>query len=328
MKVINNEVKLAKVLVTGATGFIGSALVARLLRDGYSVRVISRKQCAGLLGDVEMVNADLLHASHALDLAVKDCDFIFHCAGELNKIDMMKDVHVNGISNLMSAAIKHGRIKHWVQLSSVGAYGKIHIHENVIEEITEDSSLAPKGEYEITKTIADNFLIYSSSKHGFYYSILRPSNVVGKEMPNQSFKSLLKAIKNGRFFYIGTKDSIANYVHICDVVDALVLCLSKPAARNQVFNISNDCKLSDIVASISFHHGKAPSSLCLPQWLLRAIVRCIPKFFNFPLSQSRINALISRTHYSTAKINEYLEFLPRHSIPEFAVKYLNESVEK
>lgn len=319
---------MVQVLVTGAGGFVGKSLVRRLLLAGFKVKVVSRTSLNIHPEGVTLIVADLTKPSSTLMEAVSGCDYIFHCAGEINNISMMRSLHVNGLANLLEAAIKCGNLKHWIQLSSVGVYGKVLGRPSGYREVNEKTISNPSGEYEVTKEEADRILLSASKLHQFTFSILRPSNIVGLKMPNNSFECLLRSIITKYFFFIGSTNSISNYVHVDDVVEALILCAKHPKAKNEIFNLSNDCKLSSIVSIVSASRGIKPNNFCIPIKLASVIVKCIPKFFNFPLSQSRINALISRTHYSTAKINEHLEFLPRHSIPEFAVKYLNESVEK
>ena len=162
------------------------------------------------------------------------------------------------------------------------------------------------------------------SKDSFFsYSILRPSAIVGEDMPNKSFADLLSAIKNGFFFYVGTVDSLCNYVHVDDVVDALILCAVDKRAKNQIFNLSNDCKLSDIVEKISRWKGRSPKFLCIPEKPLRFLVMLLSKIVNFPLNENRIDVLISKTTYPNKKMQDFLGYSPIRAIPDFVVEYLD-----
>jgi nucleoside-diphosphate-sugar epimerase len=194
--------------------------------------------------------------------------------------------------------------------------------------ISEKSPLSPKGEYEITKASADKFVINTCRESSICYTILRPSNIVGVGMPNKSFGALLRAISEGKFFFIGSKSSISNYIHVDDVVDALLICISDDRAKNKVFNLSNDCALSDIVSEVSIFTDINPKPLCVPENLVRFSVWMITKFIKLPLSKSRIDALVSRTSFPSHYIREVLGFIPSKHIPQFAVdylKYLNET---
>ncbi len=188
--------------------------------------------------------------------------------------------------------------------------------------------MEPQGVYKLTKIHADEIIKEKSILNSYTYSILRPSNIVGLKMPNQSFGQLLNAIKNKRFFYIGSKSSISTYIHVDDVVDAILICAKDNKAKNQVFNLSNDCPLTDIVERVSNHYGFTDNFACLPESLVRFTVFILNKFIRFPLNKSRIDALTSKTTYPTNKIENILGFIPSRPISLFAVEYLKKLNEK
>jgi nucleoside-diphosphate-sugar epimerase len=140
-------------------------------------------------------------------------------------------------------------------------------------------------------------------------------------MPNQSFRCLVESIIKRHFFYIRSSHTVSNYIHVDDVVSALLLCSRSSKATNQIFNLSNDCKLSDIVLSLSLHKKMKYKNPIVPEWLLRFMVSIFRSFCNFPLTQNRIDVLVSMTYYSNSKIERLLKFSPKRFIPEFAVEY-------
>ena len=115
--------------------------------------------------------------------------------------------------------------------------------------ITENSDTNPVNEYEKTKTISDEMVIKSSA-NSFSYTILRPSNVIGPSMTNQSVRKLIKLV-NLRFFFIGKKDAVCTYVHINDVIRAMLLISFNPKSRNEIFNLSFDCSWEELITQIS-----------------------------------------------------------------------------
>ena len=194
-----------KAFVTGASGFIGNALVAQLIGEGYGVKVLTRKIDHQFNSQVELVYGDLISETLNLNRVLLDCDLIFHCAGQLKGDENMRQLHVEGTAKLLVSALrssaKTGRPVHWVQLSSVGTYGQakpVNSKRNVTEKTLEN----PSGEYETTKTEADK-LVISMASNLMSYTILRPSNVVGPQMNNQSFRALLLTIKKHKFTHIG-----------------------------------------------------------------------------------------------------------------------------
>jgi nucleoside-diphosphate-sugar epimerase len=309
-----------KALVTGANGFIGRSLTKRLVNDGFIVRVLSRSKAKHQLDNVDVIYGDLASGEDDLFNIAVGCDVIFHCAGEINDQHKMQALHVEGTKKLIDAINKSidldGKPKHLIQLSSVGAYGP-SIKPNQARVVTEECECNPEGEYEITKTLSDQLIINSSHT----YTILRPSNVVGLFMKNQSFRGLLSFIKKRQFFFIGSKSSIATYIHVDDVVEALVLCALDKRAKNQIFNLSNDCKLIDIANSVALSYCLQGHFLCLPEKPLRWLVWLFSKFFRLPLTNARIDSLVSKTTYPSTKIKDVLGFSPVRSIPDFAVEY-------
>ena len=109
--------------ITGGTGFIGRALVRRHLAAGDTVRLLSRRlgDNVALPDTVQAFHGDLTGAVGSLVPFVDGVDVLYHCAGEIRDLTRMYSVHVTGTKNLCFAA--GHRIGHWVQLSSVGAYG-------------------------------------------------------------------------------------------------------------------------------------------------------------------------------------------------------------
>ena len=103
------------------------------------------------------------------------------------------------------------------------------------------------------------------------------------------------------------------------MVAALVLCSQAPRAMNQ---ISNDCKLFDIVLSLSLDKKIRHKILIIPEWMVRFVVRVTLNFFKLPLNQSRIDILVSRAYYPNTKTKRLLRFSPKKSIPEFAIEYI------
>src|SRR4051812_28239212 len=113
------------VAITGGTGFVGRSLVMRHLDSGDSVRVLSRRpgNQTGFPDAVKVYSGDLVCAGNSAVLArvVVGADILYHCAGEIAHASRMTLLHVDGTRKLVEAA--NGNIGHWVQLSSVGAYG-------------------------------------------------------------------------------------------------------------------------------------------------------------------------------------------------------------
>jgi len=178
------------IAITGGTGFVGKQLVNHHIQLGHQVRLLSRKSSLKeenakfFIGDLSDPNVDLSSFLHSVDI-------LYHCAGEINNEHLMQELHVNGTQRLIEAA--KGRIEKWVQLSSVGAYGICRAGT-----ISESSIEKPFKIYEHSKAESDRLVKQSGIPH----VILRPSNVFGNNMPNQSLRGLIRTISSGIFFFI------------------------------------------------------------------------------------------------------------------------------
>jgi nucleoside-diphosphate-sugar epimerase len=292
------------IAITGGSGFIGKQLVNRHIQQGDQVRLLSRKSPSKDV-NAQYFPGDLSNPSVELSSFVDNVDVLYHCAGEVNNESLMQELHVNGTQRLVDAA--QGKISRWVQLSSVGAYGACRDGT-----ITEDSKERPFGVYERTKTESDKII----QKSGIPYVILRPSNVFGVEMNNQSLFQLISVINKGLFFYLGRKGALANYIAVEDVVEALFLCGNRDNAQGEIYNLSQTIAIEKMVLSFSLGLGVKGRFLRLPEFPVRVLAKVFTIFSKFPLTTTRIDALTSRCAYKSNKIIEELNFEFKSTLEE------------
>lgn len=308
-----------KIFITGGNGFIGRRLVHALYQHGHTISVLSRDSNCAFPDGIQVVKGDLTSEDCQLEQALEGCELVFHCAGEVRDVAAMRRLHVDGTQQLIKTVLKEAERKeraiHWVQLSSVGAYGPPEGAADSDRVVTEDTPTHPQGEYEVTKTESDESVIRASGKM-LTFSIVRPSIVFGAEMSNRSLRSLGTMVRKGLFFYIGRPGAVATYVHVDDVVDVLVRCGSDPRAKGNVFNISNDCPLEKMVEGMASALGVSPPCLRLPESFVRIAARVVAKIPGIPLTQERINALVGRTSYPSLKLEQELGIKPRISVPD------------
>ncbi len=295
--------------------------------------MLSRKEQPAVPGR-EVFNGDLLQPHDALRGFLEGCNLLYHCAGEINDTDLMYDLHVRGTSNLLKAVSEKinltGEAFHWVQLSSTGAYGKRTLSNLEADvSIDETFSPAPVGEYEVTKTISDELVIsFSEIEPLFTYTILRPSIVVGPQMPNQSFFQLSAMVRKRLFFYIGSKKALSTYVHVDDVIRALVICATDPRTKGQIFILSNDCLLSEVIDSMADVYNVSRPTLRVPVYVVRLLVRLASPFVRLPLTDDRIDELVKNVGYSSIKIEETIGFEYQASIPQAMPALLSQYIKK
>jgi nucleoside-diphosphate-sugar epimerase len=298
------------IAITGGTGFIGRHLIAKHLAQGDEVRYLTRGNPVPALNGAIPFKGNLSSNSLSLQKFLKEADVLYHCAAELKDEALMNTTNIQGTANLLAAT--RGEVKRWVQLSSTGVYGNPR-HK----EVTEDSPINPQNAYERSKAAADALVTVAGSEQQLEYVLVRPSNVYGIDMPNQSLFQMIHMIDKGLFFFIGETGAIANYIHVENVADALMLCgTTKLPVNGQVYIISNHCLLEEFVDIVAEALHKKPSRLRLPEPWARFIAGLGKKIRKFPLTSSRIDALTNRTIYRSDKIETELGFSHRVSMRE------------
>lgn len=289
--------------VTGGRGFIGEQLIMRLVAEGAKVRVLSRRKPLKNPLGVEFSEGDLTLPHSDLLRFVDGADVVFHCAAEIHDEYRMHLVNVLGTRRLINAA--RGCIGRWVQLSSVGVYGPISAGV-----VTENQPEAPTGKYESTKTEADILVRAAVAEGAFSAVLLRPSNVYGPTMRNRSLFHLIRAVDRGLFFFIGCPGAAANYIHVDNVVEALIRSANAPHTDVGIYNVSDHRSLEDFIGIIAESLGRTVPSLRIPDWLAWSAALAGGWLPGFPLTASRVKALTSRTVYSTHRIETELGYAP------------------
>ena len=298
------------VAITGGTGFIGKHLIAKHVARGDQVRYLTRKIAPKNVRGASAYIGSLGSSIDELRQFVRGADVLYHCAAELRNEAEMHNTNVRGTANLLSAAI--GEIGRWVQLSSTGIY-----RNNLHGEIQEDAEINPVNAYEKSKVASDN-LVYAAVKHqNLPCAVLRPSNVYGTDMPNQSLLQLIRMIDKGRFFFIGQQGAIANYIHVENIVDAMLLCGTAALPVNGRAYIVSDCRtLEEFVGIIASALGKESPTKRLPESLVRTAVALAGLIPKFPLTSSRVDALTNRTIYRADRIKSELGYKNKISMEE------------
>lgn len=282
------------IAITGGTGFVGRHLVARHVALGDEVRYLSRSAPTAALPGATRYSGDLRSGAGLRSFA-SGADVLYHCAAELHDPSIMDEVNVRGTERLLTAA--HGQIGLWVQLSSTGVYGPVR--SGVVDE---ESILAPANPYERSKAAADR-LVQAAATNGLNCIILRPSNIYGPDMPNQSLFQLIRMINMGLFCHIGHRETVANYVHVSNVVDALLLgARSVLPGPGRTYIVSDSCLMGQFVELIAGALRRKAPRCRLPEWPVRFLARVGEYLPGFPLRESRIDALTNAVRYNSSRI--------------------------
>ncbi len=222
-------------LVTGATGFIGSHLAERLVRDGYQVRCLVRptSDTTSLNGlDVELATGDLTSA-HSLARAVEGCRYVFHCGAMVSDWATPKEVsrvNVEGTRELLSAsaAASVRRVVHFSSTDVYGYPGGFEIDETY-------TATGFRNWYAQTKLAAEAEVRRFGASRDLETVILRPATVYGPRS-REVVLEIARAIRGGNMVLIDNGRAIAGLCFVENLVDAALLAMHDDGARGQAFN--------------------------------------------------------------------------------------------
>ena len=295
------------VAITGATGAVGRRLVERHVAAGDAVRALSRQEDPGFSPAVQIHRGELTSDADVLSSFVDGADALYHCAAEINEPARMMEINVGGTGNLIAAA--RGKVPRWIQLSSVAVYGAPEA--GVIDAETPPR---PIDTYGRSKADADRLVMDAAGQGAFSCTVLRPAKVFGAGIDsanNQILFRLFSLVDRGLFFFIGRPGALTHYVHVDNLVEALVCCRSEPAA-NRVYNLSDDRSIEAFIAVVAAALGRKEPRLRLPEGPVRWVARTLGALPGWPLDERRVAALVNRAAFPATRIECELGY--RHRV--------------
>lgn len=264
-----------KCLVTGASGFIGSWLVRKLLAEGHNVRVLCRRTSTfPLIYDLEFDKAfgDITDPK-TLDPAMAGIDVVFHLAGHIgykkSERQLMEKINVEGTENMIAAA-KRAQIKKFVHLSSVVAIGAGRTPFEILDEESPYLISSYNFGYFETKRHAEKLVLAEAKAGNLHAFALNPSTVYGPgDMLKGSRKSQLKVMRGKLPFY---PNGGVNVVGVFEVVDAIYKSveLAQPGERYILCGDEN-LYIKDLLEKIAKIAGSKPPSIELPPSVMIAL---------------------------------------------------------
>lgn len=268
---------MPKILITGASGFIGSFIVEEALRRGFDTwaavrRSSSRKYLAD--GRISFIELDFSSAETLeRQLSGHDFDYVVHAAGitkSLDKGDFFR-VNTQGTANFAAALRKVCKgLKRFVYLSSLSVMGPVR-EAMPYAEITDDDTPCPDTAYGQSKLESERLL---DGMEGFHFTVLRPTGVYGPR--EKDYFMMAKSIKGHVDFAVGYKPQDLTFIYVDDVVQAVFLALERGKDGRRYFISDGGVYPSAAFSDLIRAELGNPWLLRVkaPLWLLRAVTLC------------------------------------------------------
>ena len=269
-------------LVTGANGFVGSALCARLLRDGVAVRRAVRSLGSQFSG-AEPIAIGSLSSETDWTVALRSVEQVVHLAARVHVMndkstDPLTDfrlVNVESTANLARQAAAAG-IRRFVYLSSVKVNGEFTQEGRLFAA---DDAPAPEDPYGVSKHEAEQLLRQIATETGMKVVIIRPPLVYGPGV-KANFESMMRWLARGVPLPLAAvTQNRRSLVSLNNLVDLIVTCLHHPAAANQTFLVSDgeDISTAELLRRMGTALGHPARLFYVPPSMLKIGAQVVNK---------------------------------------------------
>lgn len=307
-----------RILMTGATGFVGRGLTPLLLQQGHEVTAAVRRVTTDLDLRVTQVLINDLSGNQNWQSLLSERDTVIHSAA---RVHVMSDdssdplaeyrkTNVEGTLNLARQSAEAG-VKRFLFISSVKVNGEGTTPGNPYRA---ESQPAPLDPYGISKMEAEQGLRALSTKTGMEVVIIRPVLVYGPGV-QANFLNMMRWLYKGVPLPLGAIHNKRSLVALDNLVDLIVTCLSHPAAANQTFLVSDgeDLSTTILLRKMGTALGKPARLLSVPNWLLETCAMMLGK-------QALAKRLCGSLQVDISKTRELLNWTPPISVDEALCK--------
>jgi len=297
-------------LVTGATGFVGSHLCARLMSEGRDRRCAVRKKFqqdnSFVVGDINLDTqwAEVLNGvTTVIHLAARVPVMNATACDPLNEF---RRVNVAGTLNLARQAADAG-VKRFIFLSTV----KVNGEENIADcPFTEQDEACPQEPYGITKLEAEAGMRRLAEESGMEVVIIRSPLVYGPGVKG-NFANMLRWVAKGVPLPLGAIHNQRSLVSIDNLVDFIITCIDHPSAGNETFFVADgeDISTTELLCQIGKNLGKPSHLIPVPVWVIKLGARILGR-------SAMAQRLCGNLQVDISKARKMLNWSPPVSVDE------------
>ena len=286
LKILNPKYFLyimTKILITGATGFVGRALFENLkFKKKYLAHLTTRTNQEELFEGGKAFNIGEIDANTNSKDALDGVDCIVHCAArahmmenkQTDSLNAYRRINVDGTRNLAKQAAGIG-IKRFIFLSSI----KVNGEETIATKSFKYNDISqPEDAYGITKWEAEQALLEISKQTGLEVVIIRPPLVYGEGVKG-NFLRLLDIVYKQIPLPFAKINNLRSFVGLDNLIDLIICCIEHPKAGGKTFLVSDgeDLSTSDLIIKLSKFMDKSPRLFQVPQLIIQLTARLVGK---------------------------------------------------
>jgi nucleoside-diphosphate-sugar epimerase len=318
-----------KILITGATGFIGRKLVAHLIKEYAEVVALVRRtsDVSGLPKKLRLIDGDMLDTV-SLEKAVEDIDVVIHLAAYFDFYPkdkkLLYQVNVEGTQNLVKACVQ-AKVSRFIYISTTEVIGPV---ENPPGD--ENSPLRPQFDYSKSKKQAEAIVRAASLETDLEHVILRPTGVIGESELYTVFE-IISAVNEGQIPIIpGDGEKTLMYTYVDDVVNGILSAIRSQAVTNQTIILCLDegMTYNELFEFLGTKLGVKPPKRKVPTAFAKLGIGILSPFKNrekttFLWHMKTVQSMDEERSYSNDKAKKLLGWTPQTSMQEALSKAID-----
>jgi nucleoside-diphosphate-sugar epimerase len=320
-----------RILVTGATGFIGRHLVERLRADGHEVRALVRNLAKALairrLG-AEVFSGDVTDRQSVSE-AMRGVQAVFHLASRVTDWGSWTEFEsatVQGTENVLRAAAE-ARVIRFVHLSTVGVYDDRETRKSrIVDETISQGDRGDRtlGFYARAKVLAEAAVWRYYKSHRLPVVVLRPALVYGPH-DETTLPRLIDYLRGRGAMWVGANNPTIDPIYVSDVVDCAVAALESPNAVGQAYNVAPDREwgVKEFWTSLCRELGIRPPRWTIPAWTValaavvcETVARALGRRQPPTLTRAGVSIFALDRHHDPTKAMRELCWRPKVSLQE------------
>lgn len=313
------------VLITGASGLVGSYLAIHLLENGENVRAIFRAPISiektksvfnlhnksHLFSKIDWMQGDILDIP-SLELAFENVEYVYHCAAMISfdpkDEEQLRKTNIEGTANIVNFCLSKN-VKKLCYVSSIAALGDLLPHETIITEETEWNPEKSHSDYAISKYGAE-IEVFRAQQEGLKVVIVNPGVILGAGFFDSGSGEIFTKVKKGLKFYT---NGTTGFVAVSDVVKIMYQLMKSDIQGERFILVSENVTYKNLLQTIATEFGVKKPSIQVTKWITILAYKLDWIMSNVflqkrKLSKDMAQSLHSLDLYSNEKIKKSLNF--------------------